>query len=262
MYIDGDDGWDSGVFEKPNTAYDRIGSTRRFGIELEFDDLPNDALDIEDRTIFGAKEDGSVNGGEFISPILYGDDGLAECEDFCDLARLNEFQVGRNCGFHLHCDMPEEGVDSFKRVVLAYHYTYDFWKGTSDIGNNRRTYCEAHKFSANDIETSGESQYDVKHWATSFSRYAWFNVDAYDKFGTVEIRVHEGTRKKADVVNWVIAHARFVDEVSDLTVGKITRLFGGRKRTSTKFKEIRRMLANPDVSEHLKKRYELNHSDS
>ena len=259
MYIDDDDGWEAGTFEKPNTTYDRLGSTRRFGIELEFDELPNDALEVEEHTIFGAKEDGSVNGGEFVSPILYGDDGLEACEDFCDLARLNEFEVGDNCGFHLHCEVPEEGVDSFKRAILAYHYTYDFWKGTSSIPNRRNDYCDAHKFGPEEIEGSGDNQEGVKRWTTGFSRYAWFNVAAYHRFGTIEIRVHEGTRDQTDVVNWVIAHARFIDAVSELSVGQITRLFGGSKKPSTKFRSIRTMLMHPEVSEHLEKRYALNH---
>ena len=259
MYIDHGDGWEAGVFDKPNTTYAQLGSTRRFGIELEFDDLPYDALDINGRTLFGAKEDGSVDGGEFVSPILYGDDGLSECEDFCDLAVDSDFGVGKNCGFHLHCEVPDAGVGSFKRVALAYHYTYDFWKGTSDINDNRDTYCEEHQWNPTDLADSGETQETVKRWSTRYSRYAWFNVASYNRFGTVEVRVHEGTREKTDVVNWVIAHARFIDAVSDLTVGQITRLFSNRKKTSTKFKEIRIMLGNPEVSEHLQRRYELHH---
>lgn len=262
MQISFNDGWASGVFSEPSTSYARIGSTRKFGVELEFDDLPNDAMDIEGSTLFGAKEDGSVDGGEFDSPILYGDDGLTECERFCNIACDNDFKVGRNCGFHLHCDVPDEGVERFKRIALAYHYTYDFWRGTSHINDSRDIYCESHLWTPKSLEESGESQDTVKRWTTGFSRYAWFNVASYNRFSTVEIRVHEGTRAKTDVVNWVIAHARFIDAVSELTVGQITRIFNDRKKTSTKFKEIRVMLANPEVSEHLKRRYELNHASN
>jgi hypothetical protein len=42
--------------------------------------------------------------------------------------------------------------------------------------------------------------------------------------------------------------------MAEMGVGKITRIFGNKKPTET-FREMRAILQNPQVSDHLSKRY-------
>lgn len=250
-----DEGWGSKHFNGTATDYKRIGSKRKFGVELEFNDLPESVYDAEGKTVFGAKEDYSVYGGEFYSPILYGDDGLVECEKLCDLADEQDWAVGNGAGYHLHCDMREESAARFKSTVLAYHYTYKFWKNTVSRNRRRNSYCPQHRFTHTDVNNIEETRGACENFAGNYDRYAWMNVASYNDHGTFELRLHEGTKAKPDVVNWIIAHTRFIDAASNMSVGQVTRVFGGNKTIADMFREIRVMLAAPETSDHLAKRY-------
>ena len=248
------EGWPTQYF-RGQQVFERTRSERRFGVELEFNELPDDVYDLEQSTIFGAKEDVTVGGGEFNSPILFGDDGLTICEDFCDNATRMGFVAGRKTGFHLHCDMREESVCSFKNTVLAYHYTYPFWKGT--VSNLRRVNdtCAQHRYNADDIQGAPNGIEEYKDWAANWTRYTWINIDSWDWHGSLEIRLHEGTSDKKDVINWILAHLRFIDVVSVLSSGQITRMFGDGKSPNLIFRELRAILADQVVSQHLANRY-------
>ena len=104
------DEWEFRVFP-PVGNFVEIGSRRRFGVELETSKCP-DHEDIRDDTCFGCKEDGSIDGKEFISPPLSSDRGLEAIRHFCEVAQ--KFEVDKKCGFHLHLDMTGESVESVK----------------------------------------------------------------------------------------------------------------------------------------------------
>ena len=74
--------WDTDRFS-PSTCYDEIRSHRRFGIELETSDCPSHE-DLRLVTCFGCKDDDSIGGKEFISPILSSDRGLEVVREFRD----------------------------------------------------------------------------------------------------------------------------------------------------------------------------------
>ena len=256
-----DDGWSSKTFRPSQPTYDRIGSTRKFGVELEFDGIASDYEDLETNTLFGAKEDCSVDGGEFDSPILYGDQGLAECENLLDLMEGSDWFPGSQSGYHLHCDVGDESAARYKSIALAYHYTYGFWKGTVTRGRRNNTYCKSHVYRVSDIRNIGDTTNSIRSFTDSYDRYAWCNVASYGTHGTIELRIHEGTKSHKDVVNWAIAHTRFIDAAADMSTGQITRTFGGTKTASELFREIRVMIAEPVVSEHLATKFRTQGAD-
>lgn len=252
-HIDHDDGWPQGSFEPSCATFDRIGSERRFGVELEYHDVP-DFEELEDQTCFGAKEDCSVEGGEFDSPILYGDQGLAVVDHFCDLAEDHEFEPGvSGAGYHLHLDMTKESAEGLKRIALAYHYTKNLWLGAVPVNRRECTYSKAHGYTRQDVLQWKETG-DVRNFSRDYERYTWVNWAAYWDHKTVEIRCHESTIRANDVNNWVIAHTRFCDATTTLGVGRITRLFGNKKPTEL-FRELRAIIQSPDVLDHLQNRY-------
>ena len=246
--------WDMKTFDPSDNTFQRI-SERMFGVELEYDDLPDNHCDLEDLSIFGAKGECTVEGGEFVSPILSGDLGLVECEIILDFAYVNNFLCNYKAGFHLHLDMGSESGERLKRAIYAYRLTEPFWKGLVDwCERSRQEFCDNTRFSIREAMNISENVQDIKEWGDRFCRYSWLNVGALRKFGTLEIRHHESTTCANDVTNWVIAHTAFIDAAVDMSIGQITRVLG-EKTPKEQFPEIRRMLQRPETSEHLASRY-------
>lgn len=245
--------WNSKPFAPTNPTYNRIGSKRRFGVELEYQDLPGNYIDLEDYSVFGAKDDPSVEGGEFDSPVLYGDQGLDECTKFCDFTRDHGFEVGQGAGFHLHVDLTDEPVNKIKRLALAYHYTMNLWYNMCDPCRRDYTYCQRHRYNRQRVLDVKEHE-GFNTFIRSVDRYEWLNWKAYWYHKTFEIRCHETTDDSRDVCSWVTAHTCFADAMLDMGIGKITRVFA-RKTDKEMFRELRHILRNPDVSGHLSSRY-------
>lgn len=251
MHID--EGWEQGVFNPSVTTYADIGSERRFGVELEYNDLPEDVFDLEDETCFGAKEDCTVDGGEFDSPILYGDQGLGVVKYFCNMADENNFEVGRCAGYHLHLDMTDETVDTLKKLALAYHYTHKLWVGMVPANRRDFTYSRPHSYTRGHV-LNWDDLSDFRNALSRLDRYSWVNWTAYYQHKTVEIRCHESTTDAKTVTNWIIAHTRFCDAMKDSSVGRITRHLGNKKPADL-LRELRSIIQCPDVSGHLSDRY-------
>ena len=228
------DGWDSGYF-RPIGTYTELRSVRKFGVELETSSC-DDYQDIQGETVFGCKEDGSITGKEFISPILYGDEGLDAIRAFCKLAR--GFDVDKNCGFHVHINVRDLTVSQLKAVAYAYHKTAEAWN--SFVPSSRRTnyYCKRHSWKPENlarIETEEEwSNFISDSDDGAGDRYHWVNLASYRRHRTVEIRVHSATLAPDKICNWVKAHTRFVDAVKDMSNSMIDRKFGIRPETQRK----------------------------
>ena len=204
-----------------DTTYENLTSRRRFGIELETSACPN-YRSLKDQTLFGAKFDCSVQGMEFVSPILFGDAGLKEVEDICAHAARLDFKVDGDCGYHLHVDMSETTLTQRRRVAYAYLLTYPLW--ISFVNSFRAhdcTYCTAPRTGADMVRTCEDLDYEL----AGTSRYAFINLSAYDKHRTFEIRGYEGTLDYDEIATWIQAHLQFVDYVAELDFDTIDDLF-------------------------------------
>lgn len=242
--------------------YDLIGSERQFGVELEYHNVSNTSR-VEEECIFGGKYDCSLDDGgvEFYSPPMRGDGGIKSCLQFCRIAGEEGFSGDDpelpDQGYHLHVDLSDLTVEQVRAVFKAYHLTQEFWCSTvpshrleSDWAKGLvlRGYPES--------MTDSNNLSRLERWAESHNRYMWANVAAYAKFGTVELRVHETSNDGDVVTNWIRAHVRFVDQISTLTDGQIVRIFGDAINDPPKlFREVRCIIRDPNVSEHLRVRY-------
>jgi len=202
-------------------SYTNIGSKRKYGIELETASCP-DYQELKGKTIFGAKTDCSVSGMEFISPILYGDEGLQEVFNFLEFT--NGFTVDNTCGYHLHIDVRDENPVQLRHIVYAYAKTYETWKRLVASHRPFNSYCARTQYSAEEIRAYN---HNIVNYFRGCSRYAWFNVNAYEKYKTFEIRLHEGTMHYKTIIYWAMAHTRFVDAVKDMRYEEIDRLLDG-----------------------------------
>jgi len=187
--------------------YDRIGSTRCFGVEIETDRCDNYLSVNQD--YWGTHYDMTCMAEEFVSAILNGNDGLAAIEDLLGFANKNDWRVGQTCGLHVHINVSSETVDSLKAIALAYQTSYFVWAQFIKSSRLDDTYCSAKEDSCAAL-SSVKSRNDWDHYAFSNTRYSWLNWQAFEKHGTCEVRCHEGTLDPSKVVNWVRAHTVFV----------------------------------------------------
>jgi hypothetical protein len=196
-------------FRNHSGSLTEIGSARCYGIELETDECDS-YYDLEG-TAWGAKDDPTVNGKEFFSNILEGDDGLQEVRDWGNLARRNGWRAGSNAGFHLHLDLRGESDDSMFAIAYAYRATEALWLSFVERRRRDCTYAMSLRYDCYDIEVGARETGSYAGWAGRYDRYNWANVKAYGRHYTIEIRLHQGTCNGDEVINWIKAHTRFAD---------------------------------------------------
>jgi hypothetical protein len=204
------------TFESDN-RHNRMVSKRRFGVEIETHTCDG-YRGLVGNICFDIKDDGSISGKEFASTILDGDKGLEAIEDLCDFGASHDWSVSIQCGLHIHLDMSKEKTAALKSVAIAYLMTRDFWRGLVDESRWSNFFCGNSSFETNDIE--GLTSFT--RFARQQTRYEWFNVAAYTKFKTFEIRLHQGSINAEQICNWIRIHTLFVDWAASKTCNEVT----------------------------------------
>jgi hypothetical protein len=220
--LEGTNTWGAVAIPTEGNTFDLVGSTRKYGIEIETHRCPT-YRQLVTTTCFGAKYDGSVDGMEFVSPILGGDLGLDHLEALLSAAEERDFQVGDDCGLHIHLDMSEETPIQIRHVAYAYLMTYGVWRGlVSEYRARDCTYCQAPRMTPNAIRTQRSP---IRNYLRDTPRYSGINFHALDNHGTFEIRLHDGTLDYQEIAYWVMAHTRFIDAVRDMRYADIDAAF-------------------------------------
>lgn len=190
---------------------------RRFGVEIETSECSDsDSLP----PYWGCKEDGSIDGMEFYSCPLSGEEGFDAIDKLCDYAAKHNWEVDRKCGLHIHLDMTSESEEGKKLIAYAALLTQDLW----------REFCPTRKSShwagcipwdKYQIQCSN----NVLTWADT--RYVWLNVRAYYDHRTYEIRLHRGTLDAREIKNWVKVWIKFFDWAVQQTFDSLEAYFQG-----------------------------------
>lgn len=191
------------------SGYEEIGSSRRYGIELETSDCSNYT---DYAGPWGAKHDGSITGMEFYSAILEGDDGLAAIEDLCGFADSNDWSVDSSCGYHLHLDMTGESDDKLFAIAYAYRSYQGLFNKYVSESRWHNSYCSNAHINCAEITLAKDSG-DFNSFCNRDGRN-WINFRAYYSHTTFEVRLHEGTLNAQKIINWVKMHTHFADWAS------------------------------------------------
>lgn len=191
----------------------RGASTRQFGVEIECfgvdSSIVADALTAAGvrtrseeynhtvRSHWKIVTDSSVsgNGLEVVSPILQGEEGLATVVKVLATLRENGLRVDKSCGLHVHLDMNRETVESIVSFAGAYVELQDSLDMIVAPSRRGRVndYCRPATLS--ESREGLESGYG--------DRFRKFNVMSYRRYGTVEIRHHNGTLSGLKVTSWI-----------------------------------------------------------
>ena len=175
------------------------------------------------------ESDGSVTtshgGGEAVSPILSGPEGLDELRRVMAALRAAGARVDRRCGMHVHVDMRDLTGEQIARTYAAYvdrQAAMDSFVAPSRRAG-RNAYCRAvgEYEKAQTVES-----FKATRTAPRVDRYRTVNVQPFSRYGTLEFRQHQGTLNGAKAVAWVSTLLAMVNSVlngadEELPVGPV-----------------------------------------
>ncbi len=191
------------------TREQAVRALRLVGIHVESEDYNHTT-----RTHWKIVPDGSVHGGfEVVSPVLQGEEGLEQLRTVVTALDDMGGAVNRTCGFHVHFDAADLGVEHIRAIVTRYaahEAEIDAFMPPSRRGNANR-YCQS---------VVGVVQNSRFCTATTLQellsvqggRYFKVNLQSYNTHGTVEFRQHSGTLNAPKAVNWVRLLDSFITE--------------------------------------------------
>tara|TARA_R110000772_G_scaffold169887_1_gene281782 strand:+ start:5362 stop:6153 length:792 start_codon:yes stop_codon:yes gene_type:complete len=210
----------------------------RFGIEIEFTNTSNTLRDIAAKVnseviASGYNDSGCTyagythavhsgwkivtdaslprGGGELVSPILEGDNGMMQLKVASEALIAIGCTVNLQCGVHVHHDATNLNVNDIKNVLKLY---IKFEKAIDLImplsrRNGRSRWCATNNIKNDVSETFKgiDAESSIRGLAQSFfgsRRYYNVNLMAYLAHGTIEFRQHGGTLEFEKIEAWVL----------------------------------------------------------
>lgn len=207
----------------PNTG-------RRFGIELEvISPISHVALGqkLTDAGLVGwrVKYDGSLSGGgaEIVSPVLQGDDGREQVRKVCRVLRQANCTVNRSCGLHVHHEIRDMTIGQVKGLARLWSDNQDVIDGL--VAPSRRggtnTYCG--RLSSHDLASLARCDRLERVSQHVTTRYRTLNLASYGRYGTVEIRQHQGTMDAEKVLTWLAFGQAMIEAARSQTAFRSSR---------------------------------------
>lgn len=190
--------------KKPTTGDNYIGVEMELASKLTREQLCDKLFDAGLGKYVCVKDDGSIGSGTNLRT------DHPHPHEICILVRQSEYveiitkickvlneqcqvKVDKTCGLHVHLDMRNRDVKkSFHNLVNMQQFLYAMLP-------------KARRDSRYSYPVKG-SEYRILD-----SRYHGINTQAYDKYGTLEARMHCGTTQGNKIVNWVSLLIAIVD---------------------------------------------------
>lgn len=200
----------------------KVNKSKRFvGIEVEY--IGRDSIDFSE--LGYRKSDGSVSatdgdgdGWEFASQPMNGDKLLNNIDELCTRFKESNAYVNNSCGFHVHLDMRDSTRQEQANVFRFWKLYQQLFFDVCSRSRHSSSYCKAIPESV-----------DFDHATMRLDRYSALNVHAMSKYGTFEIRLHQGTIDPIKIKNWCLLLVNFFDVFSKINC------------TDEKYKEISEM---------------------
>lgn len=199
-------------------------SMRTFGVEIEFNGCTryaaaaaiSDALGrhIEDAGYHARRSwdewrveyDSSVagrsgRGGEAVSRVLTGPEGLAEIKTVCDAIKSVGGRVNRSTGIHVHIGVGDMTGEQIARLMCAYVDRQDVFDSLVSPSRRSGHYCQHMPDREKlDNDQSLKANRTPGYYA---SRYRTVNVTTMNRTGTIEFRQHQGSLNATKITAWV-----------------------------------------------------------
>lgn len=199
-------------------------------------------------------------GFELVSPVLSGEEGMAQLKKAIESLRVNDAQANRSCGLHVHVyigDLEIERVKSLVKQLVRDEVLLDLFLAPNRLTNY---YAQSNLKTGGPIDTKEHHDetygrmFDRIDQATTVDqvlaaiqprgRYYKINLCAYARQGTIEFRAKECTLEYDEIMAWVKMVVELTQWLSRrVSVQRAANTYGPIKRIA------RRMLAkcSPDV---------------
>lgn len=210
--------------------YNRVGTSRdtsrRFGVELEIVHgsrwemvraLQAAGIEVQDmgythrvRTCWKIVTDSSVAGGyEIVSPVLQGERGFAQLEKVCRVLAEQGAKINKTCGLHVHHEVRD--LSAGQIIGAAIGYTRAQGSIDSVVAPSRRTSANNRYCAGCDMGTlQMYASRDNSNWGGT-NRYQVVNLTSYPKYGTLELRQHQGSIEYTKIRNWVLFGQQLIE---------------------------------------------------
>jgi hypothetical protein len=150
------------------------------------------------------------NSFELVSPVLEGEEGLAELKKVSEVLIRLGAKINKSCGMHVHFDARELTLNQWKNIFINYanlEGTIDKFMPESRRANNA-FYCQSIIQYKEKIATATS----IKQIAQLIpTRYTKINPQSYLRHNTIEFRQHSGTVEFEKIEKWV----RFLHNLID-----------------------------------------------
>lgn len=185
-----------------------------------------------------------AGGFEVVSPVLSGEEGLAQVRTVLDALRRARARVDKSCGLHVHIGAADFSVNEFRNIAKNYVVFEDFFdaimplsrRGTNNMWtrSNRSIFGPGYDNAAaqrgvdrlNAIQgrNARNEIISMMHGGCQAClmgrphrcdrRYYKLNLTAFFQHGTIEFRQHSGTVEADKAVNWIRLLIQFVNRAA------------------------------------------------
>lgn len=175
---------------------------------------------------YDADDTRNMNGIELVSPPMT---DLTQLETVCRVLAEVGAKVNRTAGMHVHHEIRDMTIEAVKLFVTNYQSSQasiDAVVAPSRRAAAQNQYCKPigsdYTYRLNGCHTLSDIQYAY------LDRYHVVNLTSYPKYGTLEIRQHQGTVEFEKISNWVKLGQRMIDEaIAGTRIANIETIVSG-----------------------------------
>ena len=220
-------------------------TSRKFGVEIEYHGVSRYdlkfaleregiACEVErynhtTRSHWKVTTDISVRGsehtGELVSPILKGEDGMAQLEKVCEVMNRLGCQVNRSCGLHVHIDSRDLEAQQIKSVAKRYQKYQSSINTLMPRSRHNGMYCQT----IQDQYIARMERATSKHGvAMAWGKFHVVNLNNVSGRGSIEFRQHSGTTDFRKISGWINFLQQFVQKSIELSDSPRRTTMAGR----------------------------------
>ena len=188
----------------------------------------SESYNHETRSHWKLTTDSSVCGGtwgrdfpmEIVSPVLRYSEGRRQLEIVCGVLKTLNAKVNKTCGLHVHHGVSVCKKEHVRRVIQFYALN-EHWIDRL-VAKSRRAdngqYCKslatyAAQGSWHPLHKIVHTTEPIRKWSDLRwePRYTKINMQSFVKYGTMEVRHHQGSVEAPKILDWVeFVQAMFV----------------------------------------------------
>jgi len=204
-------------------------NNRKFGVEIEcYTKMDWDTL--EDLLPgWDIKEDGSLENGfrcdhgwydecdcrdsgvELASPVLQGIKGMEELEKGFRILNKADAWLEDDCGIHVHHEVRDLSNVQLYNVARSWFNNQDTISRFVARHRLDHQYCEP--LTIGDLEEI-EREMRGEHPQYGHEKYKTLSFATRDCYGTLEVRLHQGSLDYEDVKSWVLFGQAFIENTA------------------------------------------------